>query len=150
MSSYRAILGDKIWEIYHLISPFVTNFEYACKLAWLNYICDSVNLIFYVMRCDMVWQWCGDWWCFLSISHHQIFIKPYQNHTHVGTSVLLSKNGCTCISDFMQTTFFYLWRFVKKLADDQCSSILKAVSIISNICRYNLEPWEWIDLKLHV
>ncbi len=30
-----------------------------------------------------------------------------------------------CISDYMQTTFFYLGRVVKKLADDQCSSITK-------------------------
>ncbi len=30
-----------------------------------------------------------------------------------------------CISDFMQTTFFYLGRFLKKLADDQYSSITK-------------------------
>ncbi len=30
-----------------------------------------------------------------------------------------------CISDFMQATFFYLGRFLKKLADDQCSSITK-------------------------
>ncbi len=29
------------------------------------------------------------------------------------------------ISDFIQTTFFYLGRFLKKLADDQCSSITK-------------------------
>ncbi len=30
-----------------------------------------------------------------------------------------------CISDFMQTTFFYFERFLKKLADDQNSSITK-------------------------
>ncbi len=30
-----------------------------------------------------------------------------------------------CISDPMQTTFFYLGRFLKKLADHQCSSITK-------------------------
>ncbi len=29
-----------------------------------------------------------------------------------------------CISDFMQTTFFYHGRFLKTLANDQCSSIL--------------------------
>ena len=31
-----------------------------------------------------------------------------------------------CISDFIQTIFFYLGRFLKKLADDQCSSITKS------------------------
>ncbi len=30
-----------------------------------------------------------------------------------------------CNSDYVQTTFFYLGRFLKKLADDQCSSITK-------------------------
>ena len=51
-----------------------------------------------------------------------------------------------CISHHIQTTFFYLGRFLKKSADDQCSSIFKAVSVISNIdlCVYNLLPWEWI------
>ncbi len=29
-----------------------------------------------------------------------------------------------CISHYMQTTFFYLWRFLKKLADNQCSSLV--------------------------
>ncbi len=31
----------------------------------------------------------------------------------------------TQYADFMQTTFFYLGRFLKKLADDQCSSVTK-------------------------
>ena len=31
-----------------------------------------------------------------------------------------------CISDYMQATFFYLGKFLKKLADDQCSSISKS------------------------
>ncbi len=28
-----------------------------------------------------------------------------------------------CISDYIQLTFFYLERFLKKLADDQCSAM---------------------------
>ncbi len=32
-----------------------------------------------------------------------------------------------CISDYTQTTFFYLERFLKKLADDQFSSITKGI-----------------------
>ncbi len=48
---------------------------------------------------------------------------------------IYSKTCCLCIthcililstlSDFMQTNFFYLGRFLKKLVDDQCSSITK-------------------------
>ncbi len=38
----------------------------------------------------------------------------------------LTKWKCSiCISDYMQTTFIYLGWFLKKLADDQCSSITK-------------------------
>ncbi len=44
---------------------------------------------------------------------------------HTGISAPPSKKRSICISDFMQTTFFYLERFLKKLADDQCSSITK-------------------------
>ncbi len=31
--------------------------------------------------------------------------------------------GPMCFADYMQTTFFYLGRFLKEIADDQCSSI---------------------------
>ena len=44
-----------------------------------------------------------------------------------------------CISDYMQTTFFYLGRFIKKLADDQCSSITK-VSIY-HIKHMSIQPF---------
>ena len=37
-----------------------------------------------------------------------------------------------CISDYIQTTFFYPGRFFKKLADDQCSSITKGSMYISD------------------
>ena len=30
-----------------------------------------------------------------------------------------------CNSDYIQTTFFSCWRFIKKLAENQCSSITK-------------------------
>ena len=40
-------------------------------------------------------------------------------------SAPLSKKRSICISDFIQTTFFYLGSFLKKLADDQCSSRTK-------------------------
>ena len=30
-----------------------------------------------------------------------------------------------CVFDYIQTTFFYLGRFLKKLADDQCFSMTK-------------------------
>ncbi len=48
----------------------------------------------------------------------------------------------------LQTNFFYFGRFLKKLADDQCSSVIKAVSTISSICPYSLLPLKWINLKL--
>ncbi len=51
-----------------------------------------------------------------------------------------------CISDFMQTTFFYLGGFLKKLADDHCFSITKGS--IYHIKHVSIQPW--IDLKLHV
>ncbi len=38
-------------------------------------------------------------------------------------------------------TFFYLGRFLKKLADNQYSSITKGY----NICPYNLLLWVWFD-----
>ncbi len=66
------------------------------------------------------------------------------------------------MSDFIQSTFFYLRKFVKKLADDLCSSItkdsiyhikhmyivewpeiwcLKEVSTLFYICRYCVFTW---------
>ena len=39
-------------------------------------------------------------------------------------------------SDSMQTTFFYLERLAKKLADDRCSSIPKGSIYYINICTY--------------
>ncbi len=32
-----------------------------------------------------------------------------------------------CITDYMQTTFFYLSRFLKKLADNQCCSTISNI-----------------------
>ncbi len=42
-----------------------------------------------------------------------------------GSFARLSKKCSICIWDFTQTTFFYFERFLKKLADDQYSSITK-------------------------
>ncbi len=54
-----------------------------------------------------------------------------------------------CISDFMQTTFFYLGRFLKKLADDQWSSITKGS--IYHIKHIYIQPFttvvEWPDIR---
>ncbi len=74
------------------------------------------------------------------------------------------KKRSICISDFMQTTFLYLGKFLKKLADDQCSSITKGsiyrinhittvvdwpeirclmeVSTMFHICRYCVFTWD--------
>ncbi len=38
-----------------------------------------------------------------------------------------------CISNDIQTTFFYLGRSMKEVANNQCPSITKTVSTISNI-----------------
>ena len=50
------------------------------------------------------------------------------------------------------STFFCLGKFLKKLADDQCSSIPKEkkVSTKSNICTYKLSVWKWIDQNFDV
>ncbi len=56
--------------------------------------------------------------------------------------------GCICISDFMQTTFFYLGRFLTKLADDQCSSITKGS--IYHIKHMYIHPFttvvDWLEI----
>ena len=44
-----------------------------------------------------------------------------------------------CISDYMQTTFFYLGRFLKKLADDQCFLISKGS--IDHIKHMSIQPF---------
>ncbi len=55
-----------------------------------------------------------------------------------------------CISNYIQSTSFYLGKFLKKLADDQCSSIPKGS--IYNI-KYNVHTtfyhksgltWNWM------
>ncbi len=57
-----------------------------------------------------------------------------------------------CISDYMQTTFFYLEIFPKKLADDQCFSTTKGSRPIYHIKLMLIQPfaWDWIGLKLDV
>ena len=56
-----------------------------------------------------------------------------------------------CISEYMQTTFFYLERFLKKLADDQCSLITKSsIYHIKHMCIYHFTigvhglTWNWV------
>ncbi len=51
---------------------------------------------------------------------HRILISADENELNAG---LLVQTRCVCIAYYMQTTFFYLGRFLNKLADDQCSSI---------------------------
>ncbi len=54
-----------------------------------------------------------------------------------------------CISDFMQTTFFYLERFLQKLADDQYSSITKGS--IYHIKHMYIQPFttivDWSEIR---
>ncbi len=57
----------------------------------------------------------------------------------------------TCTLEFMQSTFFYLGRFLKKLADDQCSSIIRgSIYFMKQMYIYNLLPKQWIDQKFDV
>ena len=60
-----------------------------------------------------------------------------------------SKKRSICISDFMQTAFFYLGRFLKKLADDQCSSITKGS--ICHISHMYIQPFataeDWPEIR---
>ncbi len=55
-----------------------------------------------------------------------------------------------CTSDYMQTNFFYLRIFLKKLVDDQCCLIPKDRICHQPLCTYNILPWKRIDLKLDV
>ncbi len=52
-----------------------------------------------------------------------------------------------CISDYIQSTSLYLGQFLKKLADDQCSSI--TVICIYHIKHMSLQPFtmgvDWLD-----
>ena len=50
---------------------------------------------------------------------------------------------------YMQTTFFYLGRFLKN--EQTTSSALQYLKAsYQTLCPYSLLPWEWIDLKLDV
>ena len=50
-----------------------------------------------------------------------------------------SKKSLYAFSDFMQTTFFYLGKSLKKLADDQCSSI--TIDSIYHIKHLYIQPF---------
>ena len=58
------------------------------------------------------------------------------------------------ILDHMQRSFFCLGKFLKKLADDQCSSTTKgSICYIKHSCmyiEYNLLACKWIDQKFDV
>ncbi len=51
-----------------------------------------------------------------------------------------SKNKVSAISDYMQITYFHLGRFLKKLTDDQYSSITKGI-IYYNIKHMLIQPF---------
>ncbi len=66
-------------------------------------------------------------WCFWFYGYIIGNILPYSSSTRLPTRIFLPQKVKTQygISDYMQTTFFYLGRFLKKLADDQSASITK-------------------------
>ena len=60
-----------------------------------------------------------------------------------------TKKKCSmCISDYMQATSFNLGRFLKKLADDQCSTIAKGS--IYHIKHMSIQPFtievDWSEI----
>ena len=65
------------------------------------------------------------------------FLISYVTHVNLKTHHLFcptTQKTNICISDSIQTTFFYLGRLMKKLADDQCSSITNgSISSIPNM-----------------
>ncbi len=74
----------------------------------------------------------------------------FENLRQISSSLLVTKiawfcsikeKRSTCISDFMQTTFFYHDKFLNKLADNQCSYITNNnIGSICQICTYNILP----------
>ncbi len=56
------------------------------------------------------------------------------------------------IIDHTQSTFFCLGKFLKKLANDQCSVITKGriYNIKHNYVQNNLLAWKWIEQKFDV
>ncbi len=54
-----------------------------------------------------------------------------------------------CILDHAQGTFFCLGKFLKKLPEDEGSSITKW-SIYYIIITYNVLAWAWIDQKYYI
>ena len=62
-----------------------------------------------------------------------------------------SKNAVSVISDHMQSTFFYLGKFLKRWADDQSSSITKeGIILYQAYVQYNLLVWKWLDEKFDI
>ena len=54
-----------------------------------------------------------------------------------------------CITDELQNTSLSLGEIVLKQAD-QFFCNLKTVSNKSNICKYNVLAWEWIEVEIYV
>ncbi len=76
-----------------------------------------------------------------SIMHHPVGVIDEKR----------TNNKCSmCNSDYIQTTFFYRWRFLKKLADDQCSSITKGSIYHINIKYMSMQTFtmgvDWLEI----
>ena len=56
-----------------------------------------------------------------------------------------------CILDYTKSNSFALGKFLKKLADDQWSSITKgSIKLYQTYILYNLVAWKWIDQKFDI
>ncbi len=91
---------------------YFTIFIIICHDFLMDWVYCLLNLECSTCYCTFVMEWS---WPELGYIWYGIYI-PY---------CLRTWKRSMCISDYAQTTFFYIGRFMKKLVDNQCSSISK-------------------------
>ncbi len=74
------------------------------------------------------------------IIHFNILIGPINSGKSKNISAPLSKTPDLHLK-FIQTTFFYLERFLKKLADDQCSSMTNTSTTLHLPSTLSIQPF---------
>ncbi len=144
-----------------------------CTYVWHVYYL-AVSMYLYKCSGDYWLMWQVFWWweftyvhtiscvCTLTVqnwySKWSIAAKPWVASWQPFCSglvtcpqVLPHKVKCSmCTSDhYIQSTFFYLVRFLTKVVNDQCSSITKAVYLpYQTFYLYSLVPLEWTELQI--
>ncbi len=73
-----------------------------------------------------LWVYSKEFQRALELGHIPCVTLPWYVGVHFMLLSLPYQVKTLCILHFMQSTFFYLERFLKKLADDQCSSLSKS------------------------